>query len=59
MDQREARALLATEPSYETRGTSLMCTVCGSSVVNRKEGIAQHSAWHQALAVTFEPPENR
>ncbi|MDT7742311.1 MAG: hypothetical protein QOE59_1389 [Actinomycetota bacterium] len=36
-----------------------MCTVCGSSVVNRKEGIAQHSAWHQALAVTFEPPENR
>jgi hypothetical protein len=55
MDQRDARALIATEPNYETRWTSLMCSVCGSAVVNRAEGIAKHTSWHEALAAVGTP----
>jgi hypothetical protein len=56
MDQEDARALIATEPNYGTRWTSLMCSVCGSDVVNRAEGIAQHTAWHEALAALVVTP---
>jgi hypothetical protein len=59
MDQRDAHALLATEPTYETRWTSLMCMVCGSAVVNRKESITKHTRWHEALATALGAPESR